>query len=239
MQTLDVISVNIWQIVISLLNLLLMFLILKHFLFKPVNKILDERKQNVEETYRQADEKLTEAARKEGLLALESRIAGIDEPFLARLMQLVIDSVEPNLINEVIETEIASTSQRHADIKDALDFLASITPAFGMIGTIIGLVNLLKDLSDPSTIGPNMSIALITTFYGTIVANLFIMPFAKKLEERAAAEDMYNEIIGRGVILIASGTNPRIVQEKLLSYMSQKSRTIFSELHLSEELSNA
>lgn len=182
---------------------------------------------------------LSEAARKEGLLALESRIAGIDEPFLARLMQLVIDSVEPNLINEVIETEIASTSQRHADIKDALDFLASITPAFGMIGTIIGLVNLLKDLSDPSTIGPNMSIALITTFYGTIVANLFIMPFAKKLEERAAAEDMYNEIIGRGVILIASGTNPRIVQEKLLSYMSQKSRTIFSELHLSEELSNA
>lgn len=182
---------------------------------------------------------LAEAGRKEGLLSLEPKIAELGEPFLEKLMQLVVDSVEPTLIEEVIETEISSTSQRHADVKDALDFLASIVPAFGMIGTIIGLVMLLKDLNDPSTIGPNMSVALITTFYGTIAANLFIMPFAKKLEERAVAEDMYNEIIGRGVIMIASGANPRIIQEKLLSYLSGKSRTAFNELHLAEELSNA
>lgn len=182
---------------------------------------------------------LAEAARKEGILSLEPRIAEIEEPFLARLMQLVVDSVDVKLIEEVIDTEISSTSQRHTDVKDALDFLASVTPAFGMVGTIIGLVKLLKDLSDPSTIGPNMSVALITTFYGTIAANLFIQPFAKKLEERAAAEDMYNDIIGRGVCLIAAGTNPRIVQEKLLSYVSEKNRATFNELHLAEELSNA
>lgn len=182
---------------------------------------------------------LAESARKEGILSLEPKIAEIEEPFLARLMQLVVDSVDSKLIEEVIDTEISATSRRHADIKDAIDFLASVTPAFGMIGTIIGLVSLLGNLDDPSSIGPNMSVALVTTFYGTVAANLFLMPFGKKLEERAIEEDLYNDIIGRGVILIASGTNPRIVQEKLLSYLSEKSRLTFNELHLAEELSNA
>ncbi len=180
---------------------------------------------------------IAESARKEGILSLEPKIAEIEEPFLARLLQLVVDSVDAKLIAEVIDTEIQATSQRHADIIDALNFLASVVPAFGMIGTIIGLVCLLGNLDDPSSIGPNMAVALVTTFYGTIAANLFFMPFAKKLGERAAEEDMYNDIIGRGVILIASGTNPRIVQEKLLSYLSEKSRDTFNELHLAEELS--
>ena len=182
---------------------------------------------------------LAESARKEGILSLEPKIAEIEEPFLARLMQLVVDSVDTKLIEEVIDTEISATSRRHADVKDAIDLLASVTPAFGMIGTIIGLVCLLGNLDDPSSIGPNMSIALVTTFYGSVLANLILIPLGKKLEERASEEDMYNDIIGRGVILIASGTNPRIIQEKLLSYLSEKSRASFNELHLAEELSNA
>ncbi|MBQ3644916.1 MAG: MotA/TolQ/ExbB proton channel family protein [Candidatus Riflebacteria bacterium] len=180
---------------------------------------------------------IAESARKEGILSLEPKIAEIEEPFLARLLQLVVDSVDAKLITEVIDTEIQATSQRHSDVVDALNFLASVVPAFGMIGTIIGLVCLLGNLDDPSSIGPNMAVALVTTFYGTIAANLLLTPYAKKLAERAAEEDMYNDIIGRGVILIASGTNPRIVQEKLLSYLSEKSKEAFNELHLAEELS--
>ena len=181
---------------------------------------------------------ISEAARKEGLLSLESKIPEIEEPFFAKLLQLVVDSVEPKLIEEVIETEIAATGQRHVDTVDAINFLASIIPAFGMIGTIIGLVCMLGNLDDPTSIGPNMAVALVTTFYGAVAANLFFQPFAKKLADRAAEEDTYNEIIGKGVLLIASGTNPRIIQEKLLSYLSPKNREIFNEVHLAEELSN-
>lgn len=179
---------------------------------------------------------LAESARKEGILSLETKIAEIEEPFLARTLQLVVDSVDAGLIEEVITTEIESTANRHGSVKGAMDFLASIVPAFGMIGTIIGLVCLLKNLDDVSTIGPNMSVALITTFYGTIASNFMLMPFAKKLEERAQEEEMYQEIIGCGVILIAKGINPRVIQEKLLSFMSEKNKNTFTELHLAEEL---
>lgn len=182
---------------------------------------------------------IAESARKEGILSLEPKIAEITEPMLARTLQLVVDSVDVALIEEVIDTEIQATSQRHGDVKDALDFLASVVPAFGMIGTIIGLVCLLGNLDDPSSIGPNMAVALITTFYGTIAANLCLMPYGKKLEERAGEEDLYNDIIGRGVVLIAKGVNPRVVQEKLLSYLSSRDKDAFNELHLAEELSQS
>lgn len=181
---------------------------------------------------------IAESARKEGILSLESKIAEIEEPFFARLLQLVVDSVEEKLIREVIETEIESTSNRHLGVVDAVNFLASVIPAFGMIGTIIGLVCLLGNLDDPSSIGPNMAVALVTTFYGSVLANLLCIPYAKKLADRAAKEDVYNTIIGNGVLMIASGTNPRIIQEKLLAFLSEKGKTEFKEIHLDEELSS-
>ncbi len=177
-----------------------------------------------------------EVARKEGILALDSRIAEIEEPFMARALQMVIDGVDVKIIEDILDTELDSRANRHTDVKAAVDFLASVIPAFGMIGTIMGLVGLLGNLDDPSSIGPNMAVALITTFYGAVAANLLFIPFGKKIEERSAAEQLYGEIIARGCLFIAAGVHPRIIQERLLAFMSEKSRMQFNELHLSEEL---
>ena len=177
-----------------------------------------------------------EVARKEGILALDSRIAEIDEPFFARGLQMVVDGVDVKIIEDILDTELDSRANRHADVKAALDFLSSVIPAFGMIGTIMGLVGLLGNLDDPTSIGPNMAVALITTFYGAVAANLLFIPFGKKAEERSNAEQMYGEIIARGCMFIAAGVHPRIIQERLLSFMSDQSRLQFNELHLSEEL---
>lgn len=177
-----------------------------------------------------------EVARKEGILALDSRIAEIEDPFLARGLQMVIDGVDVKIIEDILDTELDSRANRHTDVKAAMDFLASITPAYGMIGTIIGLVGLLGNLDDPSSIGPNMAVALITTFYGAVAANMFLIPFGKKVEERSGAEQLYGEIIARGCLFIAAGVHPRIIQERLLAFLSEKSRLQFNELHLSEEL---
>lgn len=177
-----------------------------------------------------------EVARKEGILALDSRIAEIEDPFLARGLQMVIDGVDVKIIEDILDTELDSRANRHTDVKAAVDFVASVVPAFGMIGTIMGLVGLLGNLDDPSSIGPNMAVALITTFYGAVAANMLLIPYGKKIEERSSAEQLYGEIIARGCLFIAAGVHPRIIQERLLAFMSEKSRLQFNELHLSEEL---
>jgi len=177
-----------------------------------------------------------EIARKEGILALDSKIGEIEDPFMARGLQLVVDGVDVKIIEEVLTSELDSRAARHSDVKTTMDFIASVAPAFGLIGTIIGLVGLLKNLNDPTTIGPNMAIALVTTFYGAVWANMFMIPFAKKVEERSNDEQLYGEIIARGCLLIAAGTHPRIIQERLLAYLNNKSRNLFAEIHLTEEL---
>lgn len=179
---------------------------------------------------------IAEVARKEGILALDARISEIEEPFLARGLQMVIDGVDVKIIEDILNTELDSRANRHGDIKGAIDFLSSVLPGFGLIGTIIGLIGLLANLDDPSTIGPNMAVALITTFYGAVAANLLLIPFAKKVEERSNVEQLFGEIIARGCLFIAAGVHPRIIQERLLAFMSEKSRLTFNELHLSEEL---
>jgi len=177
-----------------------------------------------------------DVARKEGILALDSRIAEVEEPLLARGLQMVVDGVDVKIIEDILDTELDSRANRHADVKATMDFLSSVIPAFGMIGTIMGLVGLLGNLDDPTSIGPNMAVALITTFYGAVAANLLFIPYGKKAEERSAAEQMYGEIIARGCMFIAAGVHPRIIQERLLAFMSEQSRLQFNELHLSEEL---
>ena len=177
-----------------------------------------------------------EVARKEGILALDAKLAEIEEPFMARALQMVIDGVDVKIVEDILDTELDSRANRHTDVKACVEFLASVIPAFGMIGTIVGLVGLLGNLDDPASIGPNMAVALITTFYGAVAANLLFIPFGKKIEERSANEQLYGEIIARGCLFIAAGVHPRIIQERLLSFMSEKSRAQFNELHLSEEL---
>ncbi len=179
---------------------------------------------------------ISEIARKEGILSLDSRIAEIEEPMLQRGIQMVVDGIDVKLIAEVLDNEIESASSRHADIKSTIDFYASIAPAFGLIGTILGLVGLLRNMDDPSSIGPNMALALVTTFYGAVFANMLMMPFGKKLEERSNAEIQFGQMIAKGCLMISAGVHPRIIQERLLSFLSTADRVKFNELHLDEEL---
>lgn len=177
-----------------------------------------------------------EVARKEGVLALDAKMAEIENDYMRRGLQMVVDGVDVGLIEEIMSTEIDSTANRHTEVKGTIDFFGASLPAFGMIGTILGLVLLLGNLDDPASIGPNMAVALITTFYGAVAANVLFIPLGKKVDQRNNVEALYMEIISKGCLMIAGGVHPRIIQERLLAYVSQKERSKFNEIHLAKEL---
>jgi chemotaxis protein MotA len=159
--------------------------------------------------------KLARKARREGLLALEEDVDLIPDPFFAKGLQLMVDAVDPDTIRDILETEIYSMEERHEKGQSIFRRWASMAPAFGMIGTLVGLVQMLSVLDDPSALGPGMSIALLTTLYGVLLANLILTPIAGKLELRSSEEVKFKTLILEGVISIQSGVNPRILEEKL------------------------
>ncbi|MBU1003577.1 MAG: MotA/TolQ/ExbB proton channel family protein [Proteobacteria bacterium] len=161
---------------------------------------------------------MAEKARKESLVALEK--VPVDDPFIKKGIQLVADGTEEGLVRSVLETEIAFMQRRHAQGQGVFKSMGTMAPAMGMIGTLIGLVKMLQNLSDPGSIGPAMAVALLTTFYGAVLANILFLPMAKKLEERSAEEALYMEIATEGIISILHGEHPSIVKEKLFAYLS-------------------
>ncbi len=167
---------------------------------------------------------LAETARRDGLLALESKASEIDDPFIALGIQMAVDGTRPEVIEEVMRTEIAAMSARHKEGKKVLELIGRCGPAFGMIATLLGLVLMLGNLSDPDSIGPSMAVALIGTLYGALMANLVCIPFTEKLSVRSHEEQMSKEIILRGIMGIQSGDNPRTVQQKLNTYLPPKLR---------------
>jgi chemotaxis protein MotA len=170
---------------------------------------------------------LVEAARKarvEGVLSLEAMINEIDDDFLKRGLQLAIDGTEPELINQIMETEMNYVAQRHKVGASILDVMGAFAPALGMIGTLIGLIQMLQSMSDPSAIGPAMAVALITTFYGAIIANLICIPIAGKLKLRSEEEILQKELIIAGILSIQSGDNPRVVEQKLNNFVPPQQR---------------
>ena len=167
---------------------------------------------------------LAETARREGILSLEQRAEEIDNPFLQYVIRLAVDGTEPELIKDIMETEIDYIKDRHKFGAGILEAMGAYAPAFGMIGTLIGLVLMLNNLDDPSNIGGGMATALITTFYGSLFANLVFIPLAGKLKNRSKGEVMLKEIAVSGVLSIQSGDNPRIVESKLMSFIAPKLR---------------
>ncbi len=163
-------------------------------------------------------------ARREGILSLEPIIKNLNDSYLKKGLQLTVDGLEPESIQGIMEAEIASTEARHQTGIDLLNAMASYSPALGMIGTVIGLVQMLKTMADPSTIGPSMAVALITTFYGAVLANLVFLPMVGKLRHRSREEILIMEMQMEGVLGISRGENPRIIQEKLASYQPPKER---------------
>ncbi|MHB1313882.1 MAG: motility protein A [Christensenellales bacterium] len=160
-------------------------------------------------------------ARREGLLALENAVSDVDNPFLNKGIMLVVDGADPELIKDVMEAEIYFIQERHAQGQAIIDSMAAFAPAYGMIGTLIGLVNMLKNLSDTDNLGPAMAVALITTFYGVVLANLIFTPVSKKLKLRTAAETQEKELLLEGLLSIQDGENPRIIKDKLYAFLSR------------------
>lgn len=165
---------------------------------------------------------MAETARKESLVALEK--VNVDDPFIKKGIQLVADGTEEQLVRSVLDTEIAFMRRRHFQGQGVFKGMGTMSPAFGMIGTLIGLVKMLQNLSDPGSIGPAMAVALLTTFYGAVLANLVFLPMATKLEERSAEEALYMEIAMEGIIGILHGEHPSIIKEKLLAFLSPAMR---------------
>ncbi|MGE4506270.1 MAG: motility protein A [Desulfovibrionaceae bacterium] len=161
---------------------------------------------------------LAETARKESLVALEK--VSVDDEFLKKGVQMVADGTDETLVRQVLETEIKFMKQRHLQGQGVMKGMGTMAPAFGMIGTLIGLVNMLGNLSDPSSIGPAMAVALLTTFYGAVLANVVFLPLAKKLEGRSEEDQLYMEIMLEGVISIQRGDHPAVLKEKLQSFLA-------------------
>lgn len=171
--------------------------------------------------------KLANIARKEGLLSLEEASEKIEDTFLKKGIMLIVDGTDPELVRNILETELAFLEERHEEGQGIFETMGSFAPAFGMIGTLIGLINMLKDLNDPSSVGPNMSVALVTTFYGSVLANLIFLPIANKLKGRSKEEILIKELMIEGLLSIQAGENPRIIEEKLKSFIPPELRTDF------------
>ena len=170
--------------------------------------------------------KFAETARREGILSLEQMVSGVEDDFLRTGINLAVDGTEPEHIRDIMETEISYISERHKVGAGIFESMGLYGPAFGMIGTLIGLINMLANMDDPSTIGPSMAVALLTTFYGAGMANLVCLPIAGKLKERSAGEMLIKELCIEGIMSIQSGDNPRIVEDKLKAFISPTRREL-------------
>lgn len=167
---------------------------------------------------------LSNIARKEGLLSLEEAASDLDEPFLKKGILLIVDGTDPELVRAIMETELVSVESRHKNLIGFWETLAGMGPAWGMIGTLVGLVNMLNNMDDASSIGPSMAVAIITTLYGSLLANWLCQPVANKLSANNASEMMQKEVMIEGLLSIQAGENPRVIEEKLKSFLAPKDR---------------
>lgn len=167
---------------------------------------------------------LAETARRDGLLALEARLGQIDNPFIKLGVQMAIDGTRPEVIEDVLRTEIESMSMRHKEGKAIVDQIGKYAPAFGMIGTLLGLIIMLGNMSDPSSIGGGMAVALITTLYGAVLSNGSFLPLAEKLAYISKQEIIAREIALRGIMALQSGENPRVIEQKLTTFLPPHAR---------------
>lgn len=169
------------------------------------------------------------SARKEGLLALEEIAQNMEDPFLQKGILLIVDGTDAELLRSILETEIAFVENRHKDNQKVWDTCAELGPAWGMIGTLIGLIIMLGELNDPSTIGPKMAVALVTTFYGSVVANFIATPISNKLKLNSDDEILHKQVMVEGLLSIQAGENPRVIEEKLKAFLSPGVRQAFDK----------
>lgn len=168
---------------------------------------------------------LSNVARKEGLLSLEEAASDLDDEFMKKGIMLIVDGTDPELVRGIMETEMVGIEDRHKKNIAFWDDLGAMGPAWGMIGTLIGLINMLQKLDDPSAIGPQMSVALVTTLYGSLIANWLCAPIVGKLNTNNSMEVINRQITIEGLLSIQAGENPRVIEEKLKSFLSPANRS--------------
>lgn len=166
----------------------------------------------------------SQLVRKDGILALEDKISDVEDTFMSTGLQMAVDGQEPGTIESALYIEMDKITDRHAKGAEILAALGTFAPAMGMIGTLVGLVLMLQNMEDPASIGPAMAVALLTTFYGALLANLLFLPMAGKLKSRSKDEIMVMEIIISGLMSLVAGENPRIIEQKLLRFLPPKDR---------------
>ena len=193
--------------------------------FRVVRNVFQYRSQSPLELIPQLTS-FARKARQEGILSFEDEIQRINDPFLSRGLQMAIDGMESRSIEEVMSNEILCVSERHRLGAEIFSTMGTFAPAVGMLGTIIGLVQMLMQMDDPSRIGEPMAVALLTTFYGTLLANLVFLPVAAKLKTRSKQEILIKEMVLEGVIAIQSGDNHRVVEQKLKAFIAPSVRKV-------------
>lgn len=191
--------------------------------FRVVKNVFMHKSQVVSELIPLISE-FAKKARQEGILSFESELENIEDPFLVQGIQMAIDGMESSAIEDVMTTEIIYLEERHRLGSEIFTTMGTFAPAVGMLGTIIGLVQMLMQMEDPSQIGAPMAVALLTTFYGTLLANLVFLPIAGKLKTRSKQEILVKQMVLQGVISIQSGDNHRIVEQKLKAFIAPRSR---------------
>ncbi len=193
--------------------------------FLSVVKVVFSRQQLDVDEVRPVMVSFAEKARREGLLALEDDLQELDDEFLRKGIQLVVDGTDPELVEQIMSTELEQIDDRHSFGSGAMIHMAGLFPALGMIGTLIGLVVMLARLDDPDALGPAMAVALITTLYGAIIANVVCAPMGERLETKNDKEILQKQLMIEGVMAIQAGENPRIVEEKLKAYLPESKVT--------------
>ena len=199
----------------------------------PLKSMLGSPKVLLKTIFNKSDDKLqlikllvglAETARRDGLLALEAKLNDIQNPLVRTGIQMSVDGSTPEVVEQVLRTEAEALAARHREGKAIMDQMGRFAPAYGMIGTLLGLIMMLADMSDPSKLGAGMAVALITTLYGAIMANVFFCPFAEKLGLLSRSELVAVEIAIRGVMAIQSGESPRAIEQKLRTFLPPKQR---------------
>jgi len=167
---------------------------------------------------------ISKKARTNGLLAIEEDLNNVDDDFLKITLQHVVNGTEAEDLSKIMDAELALMTQRHKIGQKMYTAMGTYSPAFGMIGTLIGLISMLQNLEDPSAVGPGMAMAMITTFYGALFANLFFLPMAGKLKQRSEQEIQFKEMLLTGVLSIQAEESPRVIQNKLVTYLAPAER---------------
>lgn len=174
-------------------------------------------------------ERMTEyatLARKEGLLALEEKSKDVKDPFFSKGIMLVVDGYPADSVRQILEVDVEVMKERHTVGKKMMENMAGAAPAFGMVGTLLGLVAMLQNISDPSKIGAGMAVALLATFYGCALANCVFIPLACKLDMRTKEEALIRQLMIQGILAIQSGDKPQVVRERLKAFLSPSQRRL-------------